>query len=92
MGSKLAKLDQVGTNRAKHLPNRLKQGQTRLKRLLFKGLYAVQDGLYVVQGGYMLFMVVTCCSGGLLVCYLILRTPIEFDLEFQGSGVATALT
>ena len=27
-----------------------------------------------------------------LVRYLILRTPCEIDLEFQGSGVATALT
>ena len=33
MGSKLAKLDQTGPNRAKHMPKRVKQGQTRLNRL-----------------------------------------------------------
>ena len=33
MGSNLVKLDQVGPNRAKHLSNRVKQGQTRLNRL-----------------------------------------------------------
>ena len=33
MMSNFAKLDQVGPNRAKHLPNRVEQGQMRLKRL-----------------------------------------------------------
>ena len=33
MGSNLAKLDQAGPKRAKHLPNRVKQGQSRLTRL-----------------------------------------------------------
>ena len=33
MGSNLAKLDQTEPNRDKHLPNRAKQGQMRVKRL-----------------------------------------------------------
>ena len=31
MGSNLAKLNKAGPNRAKHLPNRVKQGQARLR-------------------------------------------------------------
>ena len=33
MGPNVAKLDQAGQNRAKHLSNRVKQGQTRLHRV-----------------------------------------------------------
>ena len=43
MRSNLAKLDQVGPNRAKHLPNIVKQGQTMLKRLKL-GLKVVNRG------------------------------------------------
>ena len=42
MGSNLAKLDQAGPNRNKHFPNRVKQGQTGLKRL--KGVKAGKQG------------------------------------------------
>ena len=43
MGSNLGKLDQSGQNRAKNWPNRVKQGQMRLKRL--------EWGFNVVNGG-----------------------------------------
>ena len=43
MGSNLAKLDQAGPNRAKHLSNRVKEGKMRLNRLIW-GLTVVNRG------------------------------------------------
>ena len=62
----------------------------------YKGIYStlqVYTGLYSTIQDYIgLYSTIQVYTGLYIVRYLILRTPCEFDLEFQGSGVATALT